>query len=88
MFNIKTLFFNSASVLALHCGYVPSRYYKCQYYRQYIDILQQQQRKSFLRQRHISTQRAEADVEDQIYHIFKLESLLVLEDVHFIFLYV
>ena len=53
-----------------------------------LDILQQQQRKFFLRQRHIFTQRAEADVEDEIDHFFQLERLFALEDVHFVFLYV
>ena len=43
-----------------------------------LDILQQQQRKFFLRQRHIFTQRAEADVEDEIDHSFLLERLFAL----------
>ena len=54
-----------------------------------LDILQQQQRKILLRQRHIFTQRAEGDVEDEIDHFFQLERLLFsLENVHFVFLYV
>ena len=53
-----------------------------------LDTLQTKQRKFFLRQRHIFTQRAEADVEDKIDHFFQLERLFGLEDVHFVFLYV
>ena len=53
-----------------------------------LDILQQQQRKFFLRQRHIFTQLAEADVEDEIEHFFQLEKVFALEDVHFVFFYV
>ena len=49
------------------------------------DILQQQQRKFFRRQHHIFTQRAEADVEDEIDHFFQLERLFALEDLHFVF---
>ena len=51
-----------------------------------LDILQQLQRKFFLRQCNIFTQRAEAGVEDEIDHFFQLERLFALEDVHFIFL--
>ena len=51
-----------------------------------LDILQQQQRKFLLRQRHIFTQRAETDVEDEIDHFFQLERLFALEDEHFVFL--
>ena len=40
-------------------------------------ILEHQQRKFFLRQRHIFTQRAEADVEDEIDNFFQLESYLL-----------
>ena len=36
----------------------------------------QQQRKFFLKQRHIFTQRAEADVEDEIDHFFQLEKFI------------
>ena len=47
-----------------------------------LDILQQQQqRKFFLRQRHILSQHVEADVEDEIDHFFQLERLFALEDV-------
>ena len=53
-----------------------------------LDILQQQQRKFFLRQRHIFIQRAEADVEDEIDHFFHPERSFALEDIHFVFLYV
>ena len=52
------------------------------------DILQEQQCKFFLKQRHIFTQRTEADVEDEMDHFFQLERLFALEDVHFVFLYV
>ena len=53
-----------------------------------LDILQQQQYKFFLRQRHIITQRPKADVEDEIDHFLQPERLFALEDVHFVFLYV
>ena len=53
-----------------------------------LDIQQQQQRKFFLRYCHTFTQRAEADVEDEIDHFFEPERLFASEDVHFIFLYV
>ena len=54
-----------------------------------LDILQQQQqRQFFLRQRHIFTQRAEADLEDETELFFQLERLFALEYVHFVFLYV
>ena len=53
-----------------------------------LDILQQQHRKFFLRQRHIFTQCTEANIEDEIDHLFQLVKLFALEDVHFVFLYV
>ena len=53
-----------------------------------LDILQQQQCKLFLRQRHIFAQHAEVDLEDEMDHSFQLERLFALEDAHFVFLYV
>ena len=51
-----------------------------------LDIMHQQQRKFFPRQRHFLTQPTEADVEDEIDHFFQLEKLLALEDIRFLFL--
>ena len=56
--------------------------------RTILDILQQQQCKLFLRKRDVFTQRAEADVENEIDRFFQPERLFALEGVHFFFLYV